>query len=180
MVPLAELLTHARASDADADLIVAYEAAAVQHVQRLTGRYFGPPAERTEYVAGEGQRELILVNDIAPEGTVAVVMDGTAVPAEDFEIRGRRLRHVSGWGHPGYAAADLVVTYTAGYAVTQPADDYDDPIADVAAPDDVRQAVRLLVAHWYEFRIPVALGTVAPEVAAGLRDLLAPWVRHSA
>lgn len=52
---------------------------------------------------------------------------------------------------------------------------YGDDAADVPAP--LRQALLLLVAHWFERREPVVLGAVAQEVPATAAGLLLPYRR---
>lgn len=158
--------------DTDEDpFLEALEAAAVAYVERATGRYFGPPAPRTEYLAASGAQELYLADApvaVSPSTDVVVVatLDGAEVDEADYTIRGRVLRHSSAWGWSG-GPGDLVVTYSAGYVAGE-------------EPADIREAVVQLVGHWYENRIPVALGTVAPEIAHTLRDMLAPWKRWTA
>lgn len=174
MIELADLKLALRL-DPDAttedDYLEALEAAAVAHVERATGRYFGPVVERTEYLRGDGRQEIYLQEEPAATGAspavvIAVTSDGEDVSGDDYEVRGRILRHTSAWGLALYPT-DLVVIYDAGYEAGE-------------EPADIRQAVTTLVAHWYEFRIPVALGTVAPEVAFTLREMLAPWKRWTA
>ena len=58
------------------------------------------------------------------------------------------------------------VAFTAGYG--------DEP-EDVPAP--IRQALLLLVAHWFERREPVVLGAAPQEVPATVAGLLLPYRR---
>jgi uncharacterized phiE125 gp8 family phage protein len=58
------------------------------------------------------------------------------------------------------------VTFTAGYG---------DEVDDV--PEPIRQALKLLVAHWFERREPVVLGLSAQEVPATVAALLLPYRR---
>lgn len=173
MIALPDLLHALKVEDdaplAEHNLVQEYERAAVAYCERATGRYFGPEAARTEYFDGHGQREIWLAN--APKaGTVAVTSDEVAVAVADYAIRGRVLRHDTAWGGYQYPT-EVAVTYTAGY----PPDAVD---ADIwAAPADVQQAVRMLTGHWYENRIPVALGTVAPEIKLTVDALLQNWRR---
>jgi uncharacterized phiE125 gp8 family phage protein len=52
---------------------------------------------------------------------------------------------------------------------------YGDEADDVPGP--VRQALKLLVAHWFERREPVVLGLGAQEVPATVAALLLPYRR---
>lgn len=56
------------------------------------------------------------------------------------------------------------IAFTAGYG-----DEAED------APQPIRQAILLLVAHWFERREPVVLGLSAQEVPATVAGLLAPY-----
>jgi len=58
------------------------------------------------------------------------------------------------------------VAFTAGYG---------DAASDV--PQPIRQAVQLLVAHWFERREPVAFGAGPQEVPAIVAGLLQPYRR---
>lgn len=175
MITLADLKLAQRidVSDTSQDAhITKLEAAAVAFVQRYTGRYFGPPVADAEMVlTGSGSAEMLLAdyasavtavgNRPYPGGEIAEIgTDATngwslrLAPGETSSLR--LIRHGgSVWDGP----VEFVVTATIGYAAG-------------AEPADVRQAVGMLVAHWFELRIPVALGTVAPEVALTVKDLL--------
>jgi uncharacterized phiE125 gp8 family phage protein len=58
------------------------------------------------------------------------------------------------------------VAFTAGYG---------DEAIDVPAP--IRHALKLLVAHWFEHREPVVIGTAPQEVPATVAGLLLPYRR---
>lgn len=58
------------------------------------------------------------------------------------------------------------VAFTAGYG---------DEAEDV--PEPIRQALKLLVAHWFERREPVVLGEAPQEVPATVASLLLPYRR---
>ena len=58
------------------------------------------------------------------------------------------------------------ITFTAGYG---------DAAGDV--PEPLRQALLLLVAHWYERREPVVLGETAIQVPETVQSLLLPYRR---
>jgi uncharacterized phiE125 gp8 family phage protein len=60
------------------------------------------------------------------------------------------------------------ILYTAGYSA-----EADETAAQAAVPEDVKQAIRLLVAHWYENREPQITGTIATTLAFTVENLLA-------
>lgn len=174
MIAIADLRNALRVEDdtpaAENDLIRDYERAAVAFVERDTGRYFGPAVERTDYFTAYGQPVLWLEN--TPAGAVTVTSDGTAVDAADFETRGRRIVREGGWGDYR-RPVEIAATYTAGGTVPDPVG-----APDVwEAPADIRNAVRMLTGHWYENRIPVATGTVAPEIKLTVDAILGKWRR---
>ncbi len=65
---------------------------------------------------------------------------------------------------PGVPADGISVEFTAGFGAAA---------ADVPAP--IRQAVMLLVAHWFECREPAPAGSVAPRIPDAVSTLLAPY-----
>jgi uncharacterized phiE125 gp8 family phage protein len=65
---------------------------------------------------------------------------------------------------PGKAAGGIEVAFTAGYGAAA---------TDVPAP--IRQALLLLVAHWYEHRDPIEIGTDATIIPAAVSELLKPY-----
>jgi len=72
--------------------------------------------------------------------------------------------HGVSWPAPGRVANGIEIDFTAGEGETA---------ADVPAP--LRQAVLLLVAHWFETREPVFAGGTAITVPMGVGALLAPY-----
>jgi uncharacterized phiE125 gp8 family phage protein len=65
---------------------------------------------------------------------------------------------------PGRAAAGIELDVTCGYG--------DDP-ADV--PEPLRQAIRMMVAHWYDNRAVAAMGQAVAMLPAGVAVLIAPY-----
>lgn len=95
-------------------------------------------------------------------GTAATVspssytLDGAGNPA--------RLMPKAALPGPGAAINGIEIEFTAGFGAAA---------ADVPAP--IRQAVLLLVAHWYENREPVVAGGQAVPVPAMVSELLMPY-----
>ena len=76
-----------------------------------------------------------------------------------------RVAHRNGsWPVPGVPVAGIEIDFTAGYG-----DGAD------AVPKPIRQALRLLVAHWYEVRNPVHIGAPAARVPDTVSELLMPY-----
>ncbi len=101
----------------------------------------------------------ILASDGAP----------TAMPASDYELDGnhvppRLLRTTSQWPKPGKVHAGIEISFVAGFGPT--ADD---------VPQPVRHALLLLVAHWYEHRDPIEIGSDKTSVPEAVSTLLKPY-----
>ena len=163
MIPLHVVAQYLRVEDASqADLIEELERAAVAFVERETGRYFGPAQVVTEFFSGVAGRAILLRDE--PTGTVTVEEStGTGwVAVTDYTRRGRFLYHTVAWS----PYVDIRVTYQRGYAEGQ-------------EPGDIRGAVMQMVAHLYENRLPVAMGTIAGDVPLGVGDVIKRYRRLS-
>jgi uncharacterized phiE125 gp8 family phage protein len=68
------------------------------------------------------------------------------------------------WPAPGLAVNGIEIEFTAGLA---------DAAASVLQP--IRHALLLLVAHWYEHRDPLEIGSAASTIPAAVSDLLRPY-----
>ena len=153
------------------DLLTTLETMAVELVQDETGRYFGDSETRTEYIIGDGTRDLYLAENataITSVGQRRQIGDAfetiTEGNTDGFEIRAPRsdagrarlLRKGSlGW-YDGY---EHKVIYEFGYATD-------------AEPLRIRQAVMDLVALKYHGRGKEGLKTFAAGGAA--------WTQFSA
>jgi uncharacterized phiE125 gp8 family phage protein len=103
--------------------------------------------------------------EIYDEDGVPETLDADAYEVDAASLPPRILRrrgHV--WPRPGLLAGGIHIDLTVGYG---------DTAADV--PEPLRQAVRLLAAHWFEHREPVILGDVATRVPDAVEALLAPF-----
>jgi hypothetical protein len=173
-----DTLEDAYAEEAQVAYLEDLEAAAVAWIERRTGRYFGPPLEDAEYVLpGSAAGTLRLPERAAEITSVASrsYLGGEETVIGEDDDDGWLLRLRAGGSHGTEilrrggvfwdSALEYVVTATVGY---EPSEE----------PPDIRQAVTYLVSHWWEHRVPVAVGTVAPEIEFTLRDLLGPWIRH--
>lgn len=91
----------------------------------------------------------------------AFILDGTANPAR-LVLSGRASLPI-----PGRVANGIEIDFVAGYG--------DEP-SDV--PQTIRQALLLLVAHWYEHREPVEIGTTTTTIPGTVSELLSPYRRR--
>lgn len=97
--------------------------------------------------------------------------DGTpsVVPSENYVLDGqaRRPRLVprdGKWAAPGLPANGIEIQFAAGIG-----DDAED------VPRPIRHAVLMLVAHWYEHRDPLEIGSAGAAIPAAVSDLLRPY-----
>ncbi len=91
-----------------------------------------------------------------PAGTY--VLDGASSPA-------RLVRQGAlAWPVPRRTANGIEIAFIAGYG---------DAAAGV--PDPIRQAILLLIAHWYEYRSPLEVGSRAKPAPDMVAQLLAPY-----
>lgn len=91
---------------------------------------------------------------VAPE---SYIVDGQGVPP-------RLLPASTALPQPGAAALGIEIAFTAGYGATA---------ADVPAP--LRQAILLLVAHWFENREPIISGAPVTKFPDAVIGLLEPY-----
>lgn len=94
-------------------------------------------------------------------GADAFILDGDANPAR-LVWRGNGAMPTS-----GLVANGIEIDLVAGFG---------DAAEDV--PQPIRQALLLLIAHWYENREPVEIGATATPIPPAVSDLLAPYRRR--
>ncbi len=70
----------------------------------------------------------------------------------------------AGWPGPSTRIDGIGIDLRAGFG---------DTAADV--PEPIRQAILMLVAHWYEHRDPIEIGTAAARIPTAVGDLLKPY-----
>jgi uncharacterized phiE125 gp8 family phage protein len=100
----------------------------------------------------------------APDETVEVLSPATYL-LDGGNVPPRLVRQAAlPWPRPPRLANGIEIAFVAGYG---------NAAADVPAP--IRQAILLLVAHWFEHREPVQIGTLAATLPAMVADLLQPY-----
>ena len=176
-VSLAEAKAHLRVDATDEDtLINTLITAARTHLEVTLSRAFITQTWTWWRDAWPAARRLAL--PIAPVQAVSAVRayaaDDTATTLDaasySLDAASDPARIVLGqgvsWPPVGRAANGAEIVFTAGYGAAP---------ADVPAP--LRQAILLLVAHWYERREPVLVGERGAEIPEGIGALLAPYRR---
>lgn len=112
---------------------------------------------------------------LRPVQTVTAVRvraaDGTAMTldADDYLVDAvsappRLVRNGAAWPAPGKAALGVEIEFAAGYGTVAS-----------AVPAPIRQALLMLVAHWYEHRDPIEIGSAETAVPLGVSELLMPY-----
>lgn len=175
-VSLAEVKAHCRIDADDEDeLVTALIEAATAHVERHTGlalisqgwsilRDAWPQTWFAELPIAPLQTvDAVTVYDSAGTGTVFdaahYFLDAVSNPARLV------LHGTAPWPRPGRRANGIEIAVTAGFGG-----------AGEDVPGPIRQALLLLVAHWYEAREPVTPGGMVNAPLPGtIAGLLAPY-----
>lgn len=113
---------------------------------------------------------------------VTQTMDAADYVVGTDETPGRiSLAYNASWPTTRAQAGAVVVTYRAGYYDSTPGEDESDEeeaarlaAALAAVPARIKQAMALLVAHWFENREAVLVGTISGPIAFTVDALLAP------
>lgn len=101
----------------------------------------------------------------SPSGT-SVTLEPTLFFADTASRRPRLVRTgTQSWPLPGRSANGIEIAFTTGYGTTPD---------DVPAP--LKQAIKLLIAHWYEGREPVRYDDDANLVPLTVASLMQPYI----
>jgi uncharacterized phiE125 gp8 family phage protein len=111
-------------------------------------------------------RPLLTIDEVR---VLSAAGEPTIIAASDYLADGastppRLIRTGVIWKQPGQVANGIEIDFTAGYG---------EAAADVPAP--IRQAILLLIAHWYEHRDPIEVGASETIIPAVVSDLLAAY-----
>lgn len=175
-VSLAEAKAHLRVDQDDEDALIGQLiVAARMFVERTLG--LALITQGWSYFLDHWPRSSCVALPIAPVQSVSAVKlhdsagGSVTLDADDYavDVLSQPARLVLKGATPSIFTRELnafEIAFTAGYG---------DEAEDVPAP--VRQALMLLVAHWFERREPVVLGLGATEVPATVDGLLLPYRR---
>lgn len=142
--------------------------AALAHIEKVTGYWYGAARDKVVVVTGPGTAYLPLPGPVATGYDEAIVVQERAYPgAEPVTLAGGQ---PSGWSWDGrnlvrnggvrwWSAYQYTITYRQGL------------VEGEEPPDDVRLVANQLVALWYEQRLPVSEAAMQP-VPMAARDLL--------
>lgn len=173
-VSLAEAKAHCRVENVEDDALMAgYILAAREHVEVYTRRAL---IQQTFILTIDEQWPEIIVLPRPP--LMSVVSVSYVDTAGSTQVLASNLYQVSAGGiegriAPAYGQAwpsvrrqldTIAVRFTCGYGAN-PGD----------VPNPLRQAILLLIGHWYENRETVVLGTIATELPLTVEALLFPF-----
>jgi hypothetical protein len=150
MISNAELVAWTRADDtseAEVASLRRLEQAAIAAIQKRTGGYYGAALTTLEQWTGSAW---------------------SVVAATDYYVSGSFVWPNSTATFPTTTPTRYRATYNGGYTVSASDSDVWD------APADVKQAVLLLVGHWYENREAAITGATNEKIEIGLDWLLGP------
>ena len=156
---------------ADDEVIAALVAGSRVHVESQTRRALITQGWRLAADGWPQDGRLRVVPGPLQQLTAARIYDFEGL-AHDVDVqafvpdRGASLLAFAPWAvpAPGRVAAGIELDVTVGYGDSAP---------DV--PEALRQAIRLLVAHWYDNRGLVAVGQQVAELPATVASLIAPY-----
>jgi uncharacterized phiE125 gp8 family phage protein len=163
---VAEAETHLRIdAGQDTATLTALLAAATAHVERALGRVYGEQTWEAVFNAFPDDaivlgkvpvQEVVSITYIDADGAEQTV-DPAGYEIEDASLCGRVLKAAEAdWPTAKTTANAVVVRYIAG---------------DDEWPVDVKQAILLIVGHWYEYR-EAAYDRALPEIPFGANVLL--------
>ena len=173
-VPVAEAKAHLRLDHAGEDTLIAtLIATARQHIEAALGLALITQSWSYRLDAWpKGGAVALPLRPVQAIGAVRVsAADGAIVTLapdryllDGAGVSPRLVATAPPWPRPGLAAQGIEIAFTAGYGN-----------AGSAVPAPLRQALLLLVAHWYEHREPVQFGAVAAPIPDTAATLLAPY-----
>lgn len=144
--------------------------AARRHLEEATGRLFVTQGWRIRRDAWPATSLLALpfgpiqsLDAVTVTGTSGEIVADPALFHLDGEAAPPRLAWTAGVPQPAVPVAGIAIDVTAGYG---------DP-ADV--PEPLRQALRLLVANWFENRAILAIGHEVAVLPRSVGALIAPY-----
>jgi uncharacterized phiE125 gp8 family phage protein len=177
-VSLAEAKLHLRVDHDDEDiLILSLVSAARLHLEHVLGRAFitqgwlylfdaWPPGHTVNLPLAPVQS--IVSVQVYDAGDVAVMLPASTYLLDGLSAPPRLVRRLpTAFPRPGRIANGIEVSFVCGHGSLP---------SEVPAP--LRQAILLLVAHWYEHRQPVEIGDAGEVLPTVVTDLIAPYRRR--
>ncbi|WP_072392092.1 head-tail connector protein [Hyphomicrobium sp. CS1GBMeth3] len=101
---------------------------------------------------------------IRDESGSSVTVSSSSYLLDGQALRPRLVSRDGTWPKPGQRANGIEIAFEAGIG---------DEAEDI--PQPIRHAILLLVAHWYEHRDPLEIGSAGAAIPAAASDLLKPY-----
>jgi len=101
---------------------------------------------------------------VAGDDGVPVLVSDADYTLDGQALRPRLIPRNGSWLQPKTRANGIEIQFTAGIG---------DEAEDI--PQPIRHAILLLVAHWYEHRDPLEIGSAAAAIPASVSELLKPY-----
>lgn len=101
---------------------------------------------------------------VAGDDGVPVLVSDADYTLDGQALRPRLIPRDGSWPQPETRANGIEIQFTAGIG---------DEAEDI--PQPIRHAILLLVAHWYEHRDPLEIGSAAAAIPASVSELLKPY-----
>jgi hypothetical protein len=180
-VTLTEAKAHARIEHSAEDtLVTTLIKTARQACEKMTGRAFitqtwtasfdrwadvdgGQSEDGWPFFVSPTPRRLAL-SPRPPIAITSLVVDGVTIATSEYALRGHELFVKSGVADSvNELGGGIVATFTAGYG------------AAAAVPNDVKQAILTLVAHFYENREAANASGIYSQITPYAAALLAPY-----
>lgn len=171
-ITLAEAKAQCRVDVTDDDTLLATMInAARDYIENTTGIVCGTASRVLRYDMFAERLPIYRgpVNSITTVSYVASDGTQTTLASDQYRLRERHgvatLQPAYGVSWPETECIDgaVTVTISAGYA------------SNSVTPDAIRLAALMLVAHWYDNRQAVAIGTTTKELELAVADLLRPY-----
>lgn len=163
---LAEIKAHLRVDSATDDVqIMSIAAAAYTYIERLTGLVLAPRAA-TFLFDRFGHGLQLPLRPVALNSIAITYLDSAGASQSYSTIRVieragfTKIFPAIGSAWPVHACGEGVITVSA-------------EVGSDTGPDDVRQAAKLLIGHWYENREAAVSGVMSNLVALAVDELLA-------
>lgn len=180
-VTLGEAKLHLRVDiDDDDDLIEALIAAAREYVERLCRPQLALITQTWTLVLDETPGDTITLRPYPLQSVSSIKTISDAGVEATYSSSGYQVDTSSEPGRvrlkSGYSWPSTTLQALNGFQVTFLAGFGDDPSE---VPQQIRQAVLLLIGHWYENReVQITTGAVPASLAFTVMALLAPWRRE--
>ena len=172
-VTAAEVKLHSRIdTDADDGKIAMLIEAAREYIESVTGRRFVSttltltldrfPADDFIELPGAPLQSVTSVKYVDSLGAIQTFSSSSYDVDVTDDMHGRiYVDRSTGWPSVYYQRNAVTIIYKAGHG---------DTAANV--PEKIKQAILLLVGHWYEHREPVVVGTITAELPQSLKALI--------